>query len=103
MSEEKKKGIFDEVFSRTPEILKLVKKPLVRSQVKGKLTSGYNDAENKRIDAESVLEDLRTNLKDYDINKILEQKQLISETKRLQRLIADEYKELFGKSMPKEE
>lgn len=103
MSDEKKKGIFDEIYSRTEEGLKMVMKPVVRKQVKGTLSSSYNDAESKKITAESKIEELRTDIKNFDVNAILEQRQIITECRRLQKFIANEYKELFGKDMPVDE
>ena len=97
------KTLFDKIYGMTDEAMEIAMKPIVRTQMKGKLTSANNDATGKRIKAEASLEELRRDCKNYDINTILEQKQIISECTRLQEQIATEYKELFGKNMPKDE
>lgn len=103
MAEEKKKSIFDEIYDRTDETIKKIKKPLVQRQMKGKMRSAYDSAENKKIDAETKLQDLRSDFENFDVNDVLEQRQIINESKRLQKMIVVEYKELFGQDMPKDE
>lgn len=103
MSEVKGKTLFDVIYGMTDEAMEIAMKPIVRTQMKGKLTSANNDATSTRITAEAKLEELRRDCKNYDINTILEQKQIITTCKDLQKQIATEYKELFGKNMPTDE
>ena len=103
IEKEKTKNLFDVLYDKTEESVKKLKKPLVKRQIKRRFSASYDDAENKKVDAEAKLQDLRSEFKYFDINKVLEQKQIIEENTDLQRLISSEYKELFGVNIPKSE
>lgn len=103
MENGKGKTLFDRIYDITDETMKLAMKPIVRTQMKGRLTSAHNDATSKRITAEAKLEELRRDCKNYDVNCILEQKQIIDESDTLCDMIAAEYAELFGKSIPRDD
>jgi type I restriction-modification system DNA methylase subunit len=97
------KTLFDEIYDKADDFIKGLKKPLVKKQVKRRLCASHDDAENKKLDAQTKLQDLRGKFNDFDVNNVLEQKQIIEENKTLQKMIAEEYKELFGAPIPKDE
>ena len=99
----KGKNLFEELYNKTDESIKLLKKPLVKRQLKRKYSSAYDDAENKKVDAESKLQDLRTKFTNFEINDILAQKKIIVQATQLQELIAEDYQELFGEALPRNE
>ena len=96
-----KKTVFDVLYEKTDESIKALKKPLIKRQVTRKFTSAYDDAENNVLNANVELQEIRGNFGSFDVNAILEQKLIIEENETLQRLIAAEYKELFGTDIPK--
>jgi len=98
-----KPSLFDKLYEKADEAIKLLKKPLVKKQVKRKLATASDSAENKIIDANVTIQDLRADFANFDVNKILEQQLIIEENQNLQKKISEEYSNLFGKSMPKDE
>lgn len=99
----KGKNLFEELYNKTDESIKLLKKPLVKRQLKRKYSSAFDDAENKKVEAESELQDLRTNFSNLEINAILAQKRIMVQATELQELIAEDYQELFGEALPRYE
>lgn len=92
-------GIFDKLYAAGKQVYDEVKKPLIKNKIKRKLSSAYDDASAKIGEAELKIQKVRESFEDYNINTILEQKQLIKQAKDLQEQILVEYKELFGKEM----
>ena len=97
----KAKTLFDELYDKSEEFIKKLKKPLVKKQIKRKLCAAYDDAENNKINAEASLQDKRGEFDNFDVNKILEMAQIIDENMELQKKIANEYLQMFGEKMPK--
>ena len=97
------KSLFDRLYDETDKALQVLKKPLIKKQMKRKLATAFDSAENKIIDAETALQDLRGDFKNYDVNKVLEQNQIIDANKELQKTIAEEYLKMFGKALPTNE
>lgn len=95
------KSVFDTLYDKSDEAIKALKKPLIKRKVKRSFMSAYDDAENKKVDADVRLQELRGRFDDFDVNDILEQKLIVDENENLQKLIADEYKVLFGVEIPK--
>lgn len=95
------KNLFDELYDKTDEAVKKLQKPLIKRQIKRRFTSAYDDAENKKINAESRLQELRSDFKGFDLNDVLVEKQAIENAVYAQKLISAEYKELFGTTIPK--
>jgi len=98
---EKAKSVFDTLYDKSDEAIKALKKPLIKRKVTRALMSAYDDAENKKVDADVRLQELRGEFNNFDVNEILEQKLIIDESTNLQKLLADEYKALFGVEIPK--
>lgn len=96
-----KKSVFDTLYDESKESIKALKKPLVKNKVKRAFMSAYDDAESKKVDADVTLQELRGQFDNFDVNEILELKLTIEENTRLQVLIADEFKVLFGVEIPK--
>lgn len=97
----KSRSVFDILYDMSDEAIKSLKKPLVKRRVTRAFMSAYDDAENKKVDAEMKLQELRGKFDGFDVNEILEQKVVIDENTNLQNHIADEYKNLFGVEIPK--
>lgn len=95
------KSVFDTLYDKSDEAIKALKKPLIKRKVTRAFMSAYDDAENKKVDADVKLQELRGNFGRFDVNEILELKLLIDESTNLQKLIADEYLTLFGVVIPK--
>lgn len=95
------KTLFDELYVQTDAEAKQKKKPLVRKQIKRKLSSAFDDAENNKINAETKIAELISNFENFDVNSILEQELIIKKSIELQALTATQYVKLFGKEMPK--
>ena len=95
------KSVFDTLYDKSDEAIKALKKPLIKRKVTRSFMSAYDDAENKKVDADVKLQELRGKFDGFDVNEILEQKLIIDENTNLQKLIADEYKILFGVAIPK--
>jgi len=87
---------FDELYSASDESLKERKKPYVEKALKRKFNAALDSAENQKIDAEERTEELRQDLKDLDIDKLLEQSNIIDAADTTIKLIKKEYKTLFG-------
>ncbi|MBU1101127.1 MAG: hypothetical protein KKA84_12060 [Bacteroidetes bacterium] len=96
---EKKAGIFETIYNATDELRKSMKAPLVKNKLKRRLESAWDDAENKKIDATAKIQDIREDLSNYDINKILDNKDTVVRLGELQVGIAAEFLELFGETM----
>lgn len=101
MTGKKDKGLFDELYALTKETSKMLKKPIVKRQIKRRLTAAFDDAESNKINAESELQDMRSDFENFDVNDILEKKLIIVDNTKLQSMIESEYETLFGKVMPK--
>lgn len=95
------RSVFDTLYDKSDEAIKALKKPLIKRKVTRAFMSAYDDAENKKVDADVKLQELRGKFDNFDVNEILELKLLIEESTNLQKLIADEYEVLFGVAIPK--
>lgn len=93
-------GLFEKLYAAGKELLDTAKKPLVRNQIKRKLSSAYDDASTKIMEAEMKISKQRESFADYDINKILQEKATIRACQNLQADIKEEYQTLFDKTMP---
>lgn len=93
-------GIFDKLYAAAKTVYDEAKKPLIRKQIKRKLSSAYDDAGKKIIEANVSISKSRENFEDYNINSVLDQKAVIAKCELLQEHIKAEYLELFGKEMP---
>lgn len=98
-----KKTLFDELYTQTNEDKRTQKKPLVRSQIKRKLSSARDEAENNKINAEAKVQELVGNFENFDVNEILKQELIIKKATELQEMTAAQYVKLFGVAMPKNE
>ena len=92
-------GYFDKFFGAAQEIIDMAKKPLVRSQQKRRFRAAYDDAESKLLDATAAIEKLRENVKDIDVNAILEKRKFINACNLMKDLLKEEYLLAFGKPM----
>jgi len=97
------KGIFEKLYAASKEVLNEVKKPLVKNKIKRKLKAANDDAFSKIDDAESAISKIREDFENYDVNKVLQQRAIITQAKKLQDEIAAEYQELFAETIPTEE
>jgi hypothetical protein len=97
---EKYSNLFERLYDLGKEGLKAMKQPLIANQVKRKLQSAFDDAENKKDTAVNKLNTAREDLVNYNVNVVLEAQKMITECNTLQDAIKAEYKELFGKDMP---
>jgi hypothetical protein len=93
------KGIFEQLYSATEEVLKKMQKPLVERKLKRKQQSALDDAENRKILAEEKLNKARKEFDNYDINDILRAKKEIKTCEELATEIRKEYKEYFGEEL----
>ena len=97
------KSLFDTLYEGAEELLKGLQKPLVKRQVKRKFAASHDSLEKAKNDAEIKLQDLRKNLKDYKVDNVVEQLEIVKDAAAKQLIIQEEYKTLFGKEMPKVE
>lgn len=92
--------LFDRLYAAGKVVFDEAKKPLVRGSIKRKLHAAMDDAQGKINEANLQISKTRESFDTYDINKVLEQKAIITKCLQLQEEIKGEYKELFGKDMP---
>ncbi len=100
---EVKEGLFDKLYSASKEAFDLMKKPIVKNKLKQKLKAAFYDAQLKIGEASLAINKTRESFDGYDINKVLEQRQIIVLAEQHQKNIQAEYLELFGVAMPTEE
>lgn len=96
---ETKKGLFELLYAASKQVLDEIKKPQIRNKIKRKLHSAYDDAEAKIGEASSKIQKCREDFENYNVNTILEQKAIITQLRKLQEEIKEEYSELFAKEM----
>ena len=96
---EKVKSIFESMYSATKESIKLAKKPLVEKRLKRKFQSAYDDAEDRKLNAEVHLERARREFEGYNINSVLQAKETIDKCSKVQEKLRAEYAEYFGTIM----
>lgn len=93
------KGIFDELWSKTKEMIEEAKKPIIKAQIKQKFSSAYNDAESKKLDAQSTVNAVREKIKDpakFDVNDLVKASYEVEKLNKAQDILKSEYKVLFG-------
>lgn len=93
------KCFFDDFFGAAKEVLEAAKKPQIKKGMQRKLQSAYDDAENKKIDEESKIEQERLRFKDYDVMVVLQSQRMIELLNLMQEKIRKEYLFLFGEEM----
>lgn len=98
---EKSKSLFEKLYEAGEATLKAMEKPFVEKKIRRKLEAARDDAEAKKIEAEGKLLSLRKDFSNYDINKILEQKALITKCTELMVQVSGEHMELFGEEIRK--
>lgn len=96
---EKKTGLFDQLYAAGKEAFDALKKPMIKNKVKRRLNAAFDDADLKIREAELKINKVRENFEDYNINEILQQKSVIKQAEDLKAQIKEEYLELFGKEM----
>ena len=98
-------GLFEKIYSAGKEALDAMKKPFVKSALKRKFHSAYDDAEVKKMDATTKVGTLREELiksgdKDNNkINEILQAKKSAETLQQMQDILKDEYKEIFAEDL----
>ena len=104
-TDKEKGGLFNKLYAAKEEFLTDMRKPGIRRNVKRKLGAAYDDAEQKKQTALAEIEKIRqsNNFQDYNINAILEQKNIIATAEQLQGFVQEEYKILFDEEMKVEE
>ena len=96
-----KKNLFDHLYDGAQEVLKGMQKPFVERSLKRKFEAAYDQTLLKVDEAHSKLNDLRQNIKEFPLDKILEQRQIIKDAESLQKDIEDEYLAVFGSTITK--
>ena len=91
--------LFEKLYSATDDLIKKMQKPLVERKLKRKMESAWDDAENRKIQAEERINKARKNFENFDVNEILEQKKLFKQCKDLQIEIEVEFKDYFGEKL----
>lgn len=94
-----KEGIFDKLYAAAKEVYDLAKKPLIKNQIKRKLSGAYDDASNKIIEAQLAINKARESFDQYNVNTVLQNQMTITQCKLQQTAIKVEYLELFGTEM----
>jgi hypothetical protein len=90
---------FDDFFGAAKQVLEAAKKPQIKKGMQRKLQSAYDDAENKKIDEESKIEQERLKFKEYDVMVVLQSQRTIEMLNLMQEKIRKEYLFLFGEEM----
>ncbi|HNW32695.1 MAG TPA: hypothetical protein PKL44_00390 [Candidatus Dojkabacteria bacterium] len=90
---------FDKFFGAAKEVLEAAKKPQIRKAIQRKMSAAYDDAENKKIDQEAIIEKERLNFKDYNVNNVIEAQRMIERLTEMQAKIKKEYVFMFGEEM----
>ena len=95
------KGIFEQMYNASAELIKSGKKPFVKNQIKRKFQSAIDDADMKIIDLESAnkaeYENFAKNPEDFKLETIVENIQLIEQYKLTRGLLVSEYEKVFAK------
>jgi hypothetical protein len=93
-----KKTLFDTLYEGCEKTIKAMQKPLARRNIKGKIRSGWNDAQIK-IDALSVsIQSEISKVTDCDMQVCIDSKQEIRTLKEMQEGLSELYKELFNET-----
>jgi hypothetical protein len=91
--------LFDKLFEGKEEIIKGLRKPLIRKSLKRKIRSGWDDAQGKIDKANIAIEDEIRKVTDIDIQYCLEQKSIIRTCKEMQEDLEEMYRELFEEAL----
>src|SRR6056297_2393968 len=93
---EKHKTKFDKLYDGSKELIKSMRKPLARKSIKRKIRSGYDDAQTKIDDLLEKNEDIVIDIKNIDLNRIVNNMADIEEYQKAQRNLSKLWKDLFG-------
>ena len=92
-------NLFDTLYDATDDVLKAMKKPLVRRKLKRAIQSAFDDAEGKKIKAEESLANTRKDFENYDVNKILYAQAEIVKVNKAQKALKEEFKEMIDEDL----
>lgn len=95
----KSEALFDKLYGAKEDLLKTLKMPLARKQLKRKFETAFDDTVIKIEEAENKIHSTREKCHNMDINDLLRAKKDIENAKKLQTLIKDEYEVMFGRPM----
>jgi hypothetical protein len=95
----KHEPLFDKLYGAKEELLKILKMPLARKQLKRKFETAYDDTVIKIEEAENKIHACHEKCHEMDINDLLRAKQAIEQATKLQEYLKDEYEILFAKPM----
>lgn len=91
--------LFEKFYNSTDELKKEVEKPFVRRKLKIRFQNAMTSIDEKSANLTIEVNDLSQNVKELNINRLLEIKDELALLKKDKAALADMYKEWFGKEM----
>lgn len=74
-------------------------RPVIRREMKMRMRAAYDQAGKKILETQKNLSCYQNTFDNYNINKVVESKEIIEQCEDIQRLIKEDYLFQFGKEM----
>lgn len=93
------KSLFEKLYAAGSETIDLARKPLAERQLKRMFQTAYDNAVTARLEAEIKIADAQEDLKNYNLQKVLQSKKEIENADYTMKAISDHYVEMFGEAL----
>ena len=92
-------SFFDKIYNAGSEVLNALQKQVAKQKLKSKFQNAFAGAYQTKMEAENNLFDLYTKSSDVNMDKVIENIQIMEEADKVQEIIKKEYLRVFGKAM----
>lgn len=93
--------LFDKLYAAGQDVIDAARKPLAERQLKRKFQTAYDNVVTTKLESELAVQSALENMKDYNLQRVLEAKAAIKDADYTMEQIAAHYAEMFGESLVK--
>lgn len=93
------KSLFDRIWDTGAEAIKSLQKPMKVREIRGQFITAHDDLSQKILKKKTEINELRADIKNYDVKKVMGKRAEILEHEEAQQMLEAEYEAYLGEDL----